>query len=311
VSECITQNARKYSLGSKEWVYTSRHFLRFLYDAGVTTEDFSLAIPETLPRKRIIRNGFTEDEVSQMLDAVDKGSLNGKRDYAIIPSGLTKKKPRYTPYIYSKDEISAVWKAFDAIEPKLRYPTRHLVMSAIVRLLYCYGLRPAEARMLKSTDVDLTCGKLFIRESKGHKDRIVMMSPDVTEYMRDYDRAINRILRKRAWFFSNESGDPYDPSWLNRNFGEIRKQLNLPAVCGVYPRLYDFRHTFSTHRLYEWMREGKDLDVMLPYLSAYMGHAQLSDTYYYIHLVPEQFETLSGVDFTRYEALLPEVECDE
>lgn len=35
---------------------------------------------------------------------------------------------------------------------------------------------------------------------------------------------------------------------------------------------------------------GKDVTAMLPYLSAYMGHAQLSDTYYYIHLVPGLFE---------------------
>lgn len=50
---------------------------------------------------------------------------------------------------------------------------------------------------------------------------------------------------------------------------------------------------------------------MLPYLSAYMGHAQLSDTYYYIHLVPGQFEIMSGIDLSRYEVLLPEVDYDE
>ena len=40
-----------------------------------------------------------------------------------------------------------------------------------------------------------------------------------------------------------------------------------------YMRFHDFRHTFATHRLYHWMRDGKDLNAMLPYLSAYMGHA--------------------------------------
>jgi hypothetical protein len=42
-----------------------------------------------------------------------------------------------------------------------------------------------------------------------------------------------------------------------------------------------------------------------------MGHAQLSDTFYYIHLVPGQLEAMSGLDFSKYEALLPEVECCE
>ena len=50
---------------------------------------------------------------------------------------------------------------------------------------------------------------------------------------------------------------------------------------------------------------------MLPYLSAYMGHAQLSDTYYYIHLVPGLMEEMSGFKFASAEMLLPEVEADE
>lgn len=50
---------------------------------------------------------------------------------------------------------------------------------------------------------------------------------------------------------------------------------------------------------------------MLPYLSAYMGHAQLSDTHYYIHLVPGLFEEMSGFDFSFAELLLPEVKESE
>lgn len=47
------------------------------------------------------------------------------------------------------------------------------------------------------------------------------------------------------------------------------------------------------------------------YLSAYMGHAQLSDTYYYIHLVPGLLEEMSGFTFSSAEAFLPEVGNDE
>ena len=53
------------------------------------------------------------------------------------------------------------------------------------------------------------------------------------------------------------------------------------------------------------------MNAMLPYLSAYMGHAQLSDTYYYIHLVPGLIEEMSGVAFSSSEILLPEVESYE
>ena len=94
----------------------------------------------------------------------------------------------------------------------------------------------------------------------------------------------------------------------------FRQTLVKAGVTGTgrrSPRLYDFRHTFATHRLYHWMREGRDLKTMLPYLSAYMGHAQLSDTYYYIHLVPGLMEEMSGFAFSSAEALLPEVGIDE
>jgi len=232
---------------------------------------------------------------------------NGEPAY-IIPNGIIRKLPCPTPYIYTKEEVAKIWEAFDLITPKSRYPTRHLVMSAIVRVLYCCGLRPGEARNLKTADTDLNNGRLFIRESKGHNDRIVMMAEDVADYIRSYDEKMRKILPERKWFFSNENGDRYDPSWMNRNFNDIRNRMNFQALCGVLPRLYDFRHTFATHRLYEWLQDGRDLNAMLPYLSAYMGHAQLSDTYYYIHLVPGQYEAMSGLDFSKYNDLLPEVD---
>ena len=235
---------------------------------------------------------------------------NGEDAY-VIPTDLVKKSPRHIPYIYTKSEISAIWNAFDMLPPVPNSQSRHLVLAAIVRLLYCCGLRPIEARRLKITDVDLCEGRLYVRESKGHKDRIVMMASDVAEYIRDYNLKIGCFFQNREYFFPSPCGVFSDNSWLNRAWDTVRTGLNFTTVCDKPPRLYDLRHTFATHRLYEWMHEGVDLDAMLPYLSTYMGHAQLSDTYYYIHLVPGQFEMMSGLDLSRYEILLPEVECDE
>jgi len=55
------------------------------------------------------------------------------------------------------------------------------------------------------------------------------------------------------------------------------------------------------------MKEKKDLSACLPYLSAYMGHASFSNIAYYIHLIPECFSVLSGMDLNTYESLIPEV----
>ena len=235
---------------------------------------------------------------------------NGVRAY-VIPPNLAKKDAKQIPYIYTTEEISAIWQEFDELKPTKCSPARHLVFPAIIRMLYCCGLRPCEARKLEAADVDLAASRLFIRESKGRKDRIVMMAGSVAVYMRDYNERAGVFMPGRKYFFSNPSGGIYDASRLNAIFIKIRKKLGIYGTDICKPKLYGFRHSFATHRLYQWLKEGSELDSMMPYLSAYMGHAQVTDTYYYIHLVPEQFEAMSGVDFGRYENLLPEVECDE
>jgi len=229
----------------------------------------------------------------------------------IVPIDIVKKSPPAAPYIFSQDEIAAIWKEYDAL-PQIPYrPTSNIVLPAFIRILYCCGLRPIEACRLVPADVDLNVGKLHIRESKGHKDRIVMMAHDVTVYMREFDKRANRVTPNRKWFFPNASGNICDNRWLSNIFRQVSDRLCICAVCGNKPTLYSFRHTFATHRLYDWLKRNEDLNVKLPYLSAYMGHTQLSDTYYYIHLVPEQLQIMAGIDFSRYEELLPEVECDE
>jgi len=195
----------------------------------------------------------------------------------------------------------------DHLKPHLGWRCCHVVAPVFIRLLYCCGLRPVEAQRLSVDDVDLTIGKLYIRESKGHRDRIVMLADDVRDYLREYDRNMRNLLPERKWFFPKSVDKPFTADSASRVFLRIRKKLKFDENCHAPARLYDFRHTFATHRLYRWLREGKELTAMLPYLSAYMGHGQLSDTLYYVHLVPGQLEAMSGLDFSRYEDLLPEV----
>jgi len=225
----------------------------------------------------------------------------------IIPPDFVKKGPRHMPYIYSEDEIAEFWRVLDGIKPQKGSLVQHLVIPTIFRLIYCCGLRPGEARKLRVEDVDLSRGKIYILESKGHKDRIVMMADDMNEFCRRYDKVVRSVMPTREAFFPNSMGVPCSSGWLSGTFRKMWAKVSFSGDEAARPRIYDFRHTFATHRLYLWMKEGKDLSVQLPYLSAYMGHALLSDTYYYIHLVPEQFEAMSGLDFSHYDRLLPEV----
>jgi integrase len=229
----------------------------------------------------------------------------------VLPPDIAKKGPRHIPHIYSGAEIAALWDVLDHLRPRKGYPIRHFVVPTLVKLLYCCGLRPCEARKLHVSDIDLEKGRLNIMESKNHKSRIVMMADDVTDMCKKYDETVSRLMPGRKLFFPDSFGNLYTKAWIEKTFRIAKTKAGVGTSGKHPPRLYDFRHTFATHRLYQWMREGKDVTAMLPYLSAYMGHAQLSDTYYYIHLVPGMFEQMAGFDYSASEKLVPEVRCHE
>lgn len=225
----------------------------------------------------------------------------------IIPTNLTKKAARYMPHIYTMEQLRKFFDILDQIPPKKNFPVRHLVIPMFFRLIYCCGLRPIEARKLRVEDVDFARGHLSILESKGHKDRIVPMAQDVWDLCIRYHAAVCRVMPERNWFFPTSEDAMYTKKWCEKTFRVQWAKTGIPQAGPNPPRIYDLRHSFATHRLYQWMKEGKELTAYLPYLSAYLGHAQFSDTAYYIHLVPGIFEEMAGFDLNARENLLPEV----
>ena len=232
-------------------------------------------------------------------------------DAYLIPADLVKKGYPAIPHIYSTGELSAIWNVVDHIPIKKNYPVRHLVIPAIFKLLYCCGMRPIEARILLRKNVDLQKGRIDIIESKAHKSRIVMLADDVTEMLREYDNNVSAIMPDRILFFPSSNDTVYTKVWLDKSFRIILKKAGITGNGKQSPRPYDLRHTFATHRIYQWMKEGKDIEAMIPYLSEYMGHAQLSDTYYYIHLAPDIFKEMSGLEDNEFDRLIPEVTDDD
>jgi integrase/recombinase XerD len=62
-----------------------RSFLRYLTENGLHPENLSQAIPALKARKQNrIPSVWTQENVSKLLDAIDRGNPAGKRDYAII-----------------------------------------------------------------------------------------------------------------------------------------------------------------------------------------------------------------------------------
>lgn len=226
----------------------------------------------------------------------------------IIPSKIPKKQIRYIPHIYTAPEMSAFFRAIDNCQSSPFSKTRYLVIPVFFRLLYCCGLRSSEARLLHISDVDLSAGTIFIRESKGHKDRVVYLSDDLIQLCKVYDGKIKNTLPDREAFFPNSQGLFYSGSVVDYWFHEFWDNLEIAKECfGNSPRVHDFRHTFAVNRLNQWVMEGKDINAYLPYLSMYLGHVNHADTDYYLHLVPEFFPVFREKASWISEALLPEV----
>ena len=187
----------------------------------------------------------------------------GKPAYE-IPISLTRKAKRYVPHIFSDEELTAFFYAADHFEVHEKSPARHRVVPVFFRLLYCCGLRPSEARLLLTKNVNLQKGFLKIVESKGHKDRLVALSEDVTHLLRQYYKAVSAIFPNCPYFFPRYDGNgAYTKLWIEEMFWRCFEMAGITEFEGPRPRVYDFRHTFATRCIYRWVQEGKNADAIV------------------------------------------------
>lgn len=56
---------------------------------------------------------------------------------------------------------------------------------------------------------------------------------------------------------------------------------------GYGPRVHDLRHTFAVRSMQKLKKSKSDIVTTLPYLSAYLGHCNMSATQIYLHLTAE------------------------
>ena len=145
----------------------------------------------------------------------------------MIPISMTSKGPRYVPHIFNEAEMKAFFHGADSFRPHEKAPARHLVIPVFYRLLYCCGLRPAEARLLKKENVDLVRGSVYVVESKGHKDRVVAVADDLLQVMRNYFALISEIHPDSDYFFPRYDGDgPYTKLWTEEMFWRLQYGRN-------------------------------------------------------------------------------------
>jgi integrase len=217
---------------------------------------------------------------------------------------------RPAPHIFTEQELIDLLSAARRLAPDLRGAT----YEALFGLLAGTGLRIGEALNLKQADVDLRGAVLTVRQTKFGKSRYVPLHLTVRDALRDYrqQRDLHMTPSQQSPFFITTRGRllgcAMSPRQVDRVFAQLRERLgwtNRGSHAAI--RVHDLRHTFIVRRLVLWQTQGVDIDQAMLALSTYVGHARVSNTYWYLSGVPE----LLGLAGARFEPLSATKEIDD
>ncbi|WP_247661415.1 tyrosine-type recombinase/integrase [Ideonella alba] len=172
-------------------------------------------------------------------------------------------------------------------------------------LIAAAGLRLSEALKLTLGDVDLQGGMLTVRQTKFHKSRCLPLHASTVLELGLYRQARNRRhdVEERAPFFVSYDGGHLARRTVDNVF--LRLQLRLgwrSRGDHPHPRIHDLRHTFAVRRVQLWRETGQSIDHAMFWLCTYLGHAKISDTYWYLSGIPELMDTI-GARFERFAGI--------
>ena len=206
----------------------------------------------------------------------------------IPPVGLLRfRSRRARPYLYTRQEIRRLLEA--ALKIESPYELQPHTYHCLFGLLAVSGLRLGEAINLQPQDVDWSEGVLTIRGAKFGKTRLVPLHPTTLAVLADYAKLRDQIFSGHplSSFFVTSCGTKLEKTNLSRIFRELSRQIGIrrPGVRHG-PRLHDLRHGFAIRTLLRWYRRGEDVDRRMPVLSTYLGHGNVSGTYWYLGSTP-------------------------
>ncbi|SDR63050.1 tyrosine-type recombinase/integrase [Paraburkholderia tuberum] len=197
---------------------------------------------------------------------------------------------RPEPYFFTDHDIERLLQATLKLRPE--NGLRRWTFRCLYGLLSVSGLRSCEARNLFVDDVNLVDGVLTIRSSKFGKSRLVVLHPSVVAVLTGYLERRQHFFGSRSHLIShvfvNDCGSPLSSEQMLDTFQRLMKRIGVTAnEAGRKPHLHDLRHHFAMQALLRWYRDDEEIERRLPALSAYLGHVEVRDTYWYLSARPE------------------------
>jgi site-specific recombinase XerD len=174
------------------------------------------------------------------------------------------KEPQKVPLVMSQDEVR-----------RLLAMAANVQVRAMLSLAYGCGLRAGEVVRLRVGDIDSAQNIIRIVQSKGSKDRNVMLPADILGLLRQWwrerpTRQDAGLPKERLWLFPGyKPGRPLTTRQFLRLF-----HVAVAAAGITKPvTLHSLRHSFATHLL----ERGVDIRV----IQALLGHHKLETTALY------------------------------
>lgn len=244
------------------------HFSKFL-------EYFKDKKPSEISKKEILEyllakwsnNKLSESEQNQKINSIKffyEKVLNRPREVYEIPRP---KKPFKLPEVFSENEVRRILDAAGNLKHK-----------CILCLAYAGGLRVSEIINLKIADIDSDRMVIHIKNSKGKKDRIVMLSKKLLIILREYFKS----YKPKSYLFEGMNGGKYSA----RSIQALLK--NVKSKAGVKKRgsVHTLRHSFATH-----LFEG-GTDILS--IKKLLGHNSLRTTMIYTHVSKEYINKIQS-----------------
>lgn len=210
---------------------------------------------------------ISEQQQNSIINAIKsyyEHTLGKSREYYHI---TRPKKSQDLPNVLSKEEVRAIINA-----------PQNLKHKAILYTIYSAGLRVGELIRLRVCDVHSHDGYLFIKDSKGKKDRHTILSEKLLHLLREYYKA----YRPSYWLFEGQDGGQYSAKSVQNVFRKAVKD----AKANPWSTPHTLRHSFATHLL--------ESGVNLRYIQAALGHSSSKTTEIYTKVININNKTLKS-----------------
>lgn len=171
------------------------------------------------------------------------------------------------PLVLNEEEITRVIRL-----------TKNIKHKAIIMITYSSGLRLSEVIDLKIVDIDSQRMQVFVRQSKGKKDRYTLLSKKALPVLRAYLKEHS----PKEWLFEGVGGGQYSRSSVESLVKDAYQRAGIKKPATVHT----LRHCFGTHLL----ENGTDLR----YIQALMGHSSSKTTEIYTHITTKGFNQIEN-----------------